>query len=141
MLRTDPNKKERTPKKTLKKGVRAAVKNKGSQKHKRGPKRSKYQRPWSEHPETVSFIDKKDIHANHLEATNASVRRSNSAYRRKTNTYAKGKPFLQRTLDMMWIIRNFVRQHFTTRKVPAVAQGICLQGFSLQELMLIRFHQ
>ena len=75
MFRANPYQKERAPKKTLKKGVRAAVKNKGSQKHKRGPKRPKYQRPWPEHPETISFIDKKDIHANHLEASNASIRR------------------------------------------------------------------
>jgi len=28
---------------------------------------------------------------------------------------------LQRVLDIFWIVHNFVRSHFTTRKVPAVA--------------------
>jgi len=75
----------RRPKKTLKKGVKVRVKNKGSQAHKRGPKREKYQQPKNEHPENINDIDNKDIHANHTEAFNASLRRKCSAYRRRCN--------------------------------------------------------
>jgi hypothetical protein len=41
------------PKKTLPKGVKVRLKNKGSQRHKRGPKRPKYQAPYPEHPDTA----------------------------------------------------------------------------------------
>ena len=56
------------PKKTLKKGVKVRVKNKGSQTHKKGPKRPKYQTPQSEHPETTQTLYNDQIHANHDEA-------------------------------------------------------------------------
>ena len=36
------------------------------------------------------------------------------------------------------MVHNFVRVHFTTRRVPAVALGILEQGFPLQELFLIQ---
>jgi len=79
-----------------------------------------------------------DIHANHLEASNASFRRKNSAYRRRTNTYAKSISGLQRTLDMLWIVHNFIRSHFTTKQVPAVALGILQQGLSWDEVLGVR---
>jgi hypothetical protein len=41
-------------------------------------------------------------------------------------------------LDVYWIVHNFVRVHFTTRQVPAVALGILDYGFTLQELFLIQ---
>jgi hypothetical protein len=41
------------PKKTLRQGVKVRLKNKGTQRHKRGPKRPKYQAPYPEHPDTV----------------------------------------------------------------------------------------
>ena len=112
------------PKKTLPKGVKVRLKNKGSQAHKLGPKRKKYEAPQSEHPDTIQDIKLSDIHANHKEAHHSSLRRRNSAYRRKTNTYAKKKSGLQRTLDVNWVAHNFIRTHFTTKKVPAVAIGI-----------------
>ena len=60
---------------------------------------------------------------NHVETQNAALRRRNSAFRRRTNTYAKKcKAGLQRTLDVHPII--FVRPHWTTGKVPAVALAI-----------------
>jgi len=108
------NGKRGRPRKTLKKGVKVRVKNKGSQTHKRGPKRPKYQVPCSEHPETEQNIGDKDIHANHCEAFNSSLRRRNSTFRRKSNTYAKNTNDLQRTLDMYWVVHNFMRTHFTT---------------------------
>ena len=56
------------PKKTFKRGVYVRLKNKGSQAHKKGRKRPKYQSPWREHPETTRTIEETDIHANHAEA-------------------------------------------------------------------------
>jgi transposase-like protein len=126
------------PKKTLKKGVKARVKNKGSQAHKKGPKRPKYQSPWTEHPETDQQIKDKDIHANHAEAFFSALRRKCSAYRRKTNTYAKSTTGLQRILNVYWVIHNFVRLHFTTKQVPAVALGVIGKGYSINELFQIQ---
>jgi hypothetical protein len=126
------------PKKTLRKGVTVRLKHKGSQKHKRGPKRPKYQAPYPEHPDTAQPLDTKEIHANHLEAFHTSLRRRCAAYRRRTNMYAKKTGRLQERLDVYWIVHNFVRVHFTTRQVPAVALGILDHGFALHELFLIQ---
>jgi hypothetical protein len=126
------------PPKVLREGVKVRLKNKGSQARKRGRKRPKYEAPQREHPGTRQDIVDSDIHAEHVEAFNASTRRRNSAYRRKTNTYAKKKTALQRTLDMLWIIHNFIRPHFTTRKVPAVALGIVEKGLSWGEVLMIQ---
>ena len=52
--------------------------------------------------------------------------------------YAKTTGRLQERLDVYWMVHNFVRVHFTTRRVPAVALGILEQGFSLHELFLIQ---
>jgi transposase-like protein len=108
------------PKTMLKKGVKARVKNKGGQKRKRGRKRPKYQAPWAEHPETSQEGEERDIHANHVEAFFRSLRRKCAAFRRRTNTYAKSTGGLRRILRVYWVIHNFVRQHFTTKEVPAV---------------------
>ena len=107
----------------LPKGVKVRLKNKGSQRHKRGPKRPKYQAPYPEHPDTAQSVATHDIHANHLEAFHTSLRRRCAAYRRRTNMYAKKTGRLQERLDVYWIVHNFVRVHFTTRQVPAVALG------------------
>ena len=82
-------------------------------------------------------IENAQIHANHLEAFNASLRRRCAAYRRKTNTYAKKKKRLKPSLDVYWILHNFVRVHFTTQHIPAVALGIIEQGLSLAEIFSI----
>jgi hypothetical protein len=105
--------------------------------HRRLGERPKYQAPCREHPQTASAIENTQIHANHLEAFNASLRRRCAAYRRKTNTYAKKKKRLQQRLDVYWILHNFVRVHFTTKHVPAVALGIIEQGLSLAEIFSI----
>ena len=120
------------PRKTLKKGVKVRVKNKGSQNHKPGPKREKYQAPQPEHPDTVQNINDSDIHANHIEAFNAALRRMCAAFRRKTNTYAKKVKRLQERLNVIWILHNFVRIHYTTREVPAVALGVIEAGMSFE---------
>ncbi len=122
------------PRKTLKKGVTVRVKNKGSQAHKKGPKRPKYQTTHPQHPATSNNISDKETHANHVEANNSAMRRKSSPYRRKTNTYAKSKVGLQRVLNLYWVIHNFVRVHFTTKEVPAARLGIIERGFTAKEL-------
>ena len=118
--------------------MKVRIKNKGSQSKKRGRKRPKYQSPVPEHPDTLQDSENKDIHANHTEGQNAAIRRRNSAYRRRTNTYAKTDNGLQRTLDVQWIVHNFVKVHFTTKKVPAMALGIIEEGLSLFEVFKIQ---
>jgi hypothetical protein len=127
------------PKNTLPKGVKVRVKNKGSQAHKRGRKRPKYQAPHNEHPETDQNLTDADIHANHLEAFNSALRRKLACYRRRTNTYAKQQSTLQQRLDAHWVLHNFVRKHFTTKKVPAVAIGIIAIGLSWLQLFSIQY--
>jgi hypothetical protein len=77
------------PRHTLPEGVQVRVKNKGSQAHRRGRKRPQYQAPQPEHPKTTTTIAAQEIHANHVEAFNAALRRRMAWYRRKTNTDAK----------------------------------------------------
>lgn len=126
------------PPKTLKKGVKVRLKNKGSQAHKKGPKRPKYQATHQEHPETLQNLELSQIHANHLEAFNSDLRPILACYRRRTNTYAKHPHALQRRLDAYWVLHNFVRVHFTTKQVPAVALGILEQGLSFDALARIQ---
>jgi hypothetical protein len=126
------------PKKTFKRGVHVRVKNKGSQAHKKGRKRPKYQSPWREHPETARTIAEMDIHANHAEAFFRALRRTCAAFRRKTNMYAKATTGLQRLLRVYWVVHNFLRVHFTTREVPAVALGLLERRLSVQEIFQIQ---
>jgi len=126
------------PKKTLKKGVKVRIKNKGSQAHKKGPKRPKYQAPWNEHPDTEPGVEEKQIHANHAEAFFSALRRRLSPFRRKTNTYAKSAKGLQRLLDVHWVLHNFIHVHYTTREVPAVALGVLERGLSVSKLFQLR---
>jgi hypothetical protein len=118
--------------------VRVRIKNKGSQKRP-GRKRQKYQAPVPEHPETEHEVAEQAIHTSHVEAFNTSMRRRNSTFRRQTNTYAKSKTDLQRTLDVYWLVHNFVRVHFTTKIVPAVKLGILEVGISWSQLFTIRY--
>lgn len=127
------------PRQTLPKGVKVRLKNKGSQAHKTGPKRPKYQAPQPEHPETAQDLADTDIHANHLEGFNAGLRRKLACYRRRTNTYAKQAEVLQTRLDVQWMLHNFVRPHFTTKQVPVVALGILERGLSIFELFKVRY--
>jgi transposase-like protein/IS1 family transposase len=127
------------PRHVLPPGVKVRVKNKGDQAHKRGPKRPKYQAPWPEHPQTPQDLAQREIHANHLEAFNSALRRRLACYRRRTNTYAKAQPKLQCRLDVHWILHDFVRRHFTTKQVPAVALGILDAGLSWADLFRIHY--
>jgi hypothetical protein len=126
------------PKKTFKKGVPVRLKNKGSQAHKKGRKRPKYQRPWREHPTTARTIAETDMHANHAEAFFSALRRKCATFRRKTNMYAKSTKGLQRLLRVYWVVHNFLRVHFTTREVPAVALGILERRLSVQDIFQIQ---
>ena len=125
--------------KTLPEGVRVRIKNKGSQNTKPENRRPKYEAPWREHPDTKQTLNDSDIHANHIEAQNAALRRRNSAFRRRTNTYAKSTKGLQRTLNVHQIIHNFVRSHWTTGKVPAVALGVLEKPLCLESILNGRF--
>ncbi|RKZ93501.1 MAG: hypothetical protein DRR19_01000 [Candidatus Parabeggiatoa sp. nov. 1] len=107
----------------MKEGVKVRVKNQGSQAHKTGPKRPKYQAPQPEHSETKTNLEDEQIHANHVEAFNSTLRRRVSAVQSKTNTYAKDKSFLQTRLDAKRVLHNFVRPHFSLNQVPAVILG------------------
>jgi transposase-like protein/IS1 family transposase len=127
------------PRHVLPPDVKVRVKNKGDQAHKRGPKRPKYQAPWPEHPQTPQDLADREIHANHLEAFNSALRRRLACYRRRTNTYAKLQPKLQCRLDVHWILHDFVRRHFTTKQVPAVALGILDAGLSWADLFRIHY--
>lgn len=60
------------PKKRLPKGVRVRLKNKGSKKR-QGRPRKKYQAPVAEHPDSEYAVENHEIHANHVEAFNASL--------------------------------------------------------------------
>ena len=122
------------PKKTFKRGVHVRIKNKGSQAHKKGAKRPTYQSPWAEHPETNRMIAESDIHANHAEAFWSALRRKCATFRRKTNMYAKTTAGLQRLLHVYWVVHNFLRVHFTTREVPAVALGVIERRLSVGEI-------
>jgi IS1 family transposase len=126
------------PRLTLPKGVKVRLKNKGDQKDQPGPKRPKYEAPQTEHPDTPQNFAEADIHANHLEGFNAGIRRKLACYRRQTNTYAKTGESLQTRLDVHWVLHNFIRPHFTTKQVPAVALGILALGLSLAELFKVR---
>ena len=126
------------PRRTLPKGCRVRIKNKGSQRHRRGPKRPKYQAPQPEHPDTPRDVPEAAIHANHLEGHNAALRRRNSAFRRRTNTYAKNTEALQRTLDVHLLQHNFVRPHWTTGEVPAVRWGIVAAPLRLEEILMMQ---
>ena len=132
------NGKRGRPKKTFKRGVHVRLKNKGAQAHKKGRKRPTYQSPWREHPETARTIAETDIHANHAEAFWSALRRTCATFRRKTNMYAKATTGLQRLLRVYWVVHTFLRVHFTTREVPAVALGLLERRLSVQEIFQIQ---
>ena len=52
--------------------------------------------------------------------------------------YAKTEKGLQRVLDVHQIIHNFVRPHWTTKKVPAVAIGIIAKALTLENILTLQ---
>ena len=121
--------------------MRVRLKNKGAKKGDRasGRLRQKYQAPILEHPETAHEVKGKEIHANHLEAFDSSIRRRNSTFRHKMNNYANSASILHRTLDVFWLVHNFIRVHLTTKVVPAVKLGIIKTRISWSQLLTIRY--
>ena len=126
------------PRKVLPKGMTVRLKNKSSKRRDSEGKLKKVETPQPEHPETDFSPQESEVHANHLEAFNSALRRYLSAFRRQTNTYAKNTFGLQRVLDILWMVHNFVRVHFTTRTVPAVAIGILEKGLTWEDLLQLR---
>ena len=126
------------PRKTLKKGVKVRLKDKDSQKKKPGPKRNKYHAPQPERPDTQQNLESSDIHANYVKMFYAVLRRMCSAFRRKTNSYAKKTERLQERLNMIWILRNFVRVHYTTGEVPVVSLGIIEERMTFEDSLSLK---
>ena len=62
-----------------------------------------------------------------------------ACYRRKSNTYAKHQPALQSRLDTYWVLHNFMRPHFTTKQIPAIALGMLDHPLSWAELFRIHY--
>jgi hypothetical protein len=91
------------------------LKNKSSKRRDAGGKLDKVEAPKAEHPETTELPVEEDVHANHVEVFNSSIRRSLSAFHRRTNIYVKSVSGLQRVLNIFWMFHNFIRCHFTTR--------------------------
>jgi hypothetical protein len=90
-------------------GLEVAMKVKGSQ----GEPHIEWLR--QEHPFTA-ISPTSDVHANHNEAQNSSLRRRASAFHRRQNHYAKVVQGLQRALDVQRLIHNWVRPHWGLRK-------------------------
>jgi hypothetical protein len=62
-----------------------------------------------------------------------------ACYRRQTNTYAKDKTALQIRLDAYWVIHNFLRTHFTTKLVPAIALGVLDEPLTWNDILRIPY--
>lgn len=123
------------PAQTLPEGVNVRLKNKGLSPD---SSRAKYVAPKPEHPLTEQDFPEAEIHANHTEAFNSALRRQLPCFRRKANPYAKLKSAWQRRLDVHWLLHNFIRPHFSTKQVPAVALGIFDVGLSWSQLFAIQ---
>ena len=125
-----------TRRKVLRQGIEVASKVKRSQ----GRRRVRRCKP--EHPYTA-LSDKSEVHANHGEAHNASIRRRCSAYRRRQNHYAKHREGLNRTITALRLIHNWVRPHCSLPKgtTPAMAISFIDRPIRLAEMLSCRgFH-
>lgn len=116
--------------KVWREGLEVAMKIKGSQ----GNRRVEWVKV--EHPFTA-ISPKHEVHANHNEAQNATLRRRCSAYRRRANLYAKKRLGLQRVLDLQRLVHNWVRPHWAlaTGVTPAMQMGFCSRPFTMLELL------
>jgi transposase-like protein len=122
------------PPRVLREGYEAVMKIKGAQSSKRKGARV---RPVRTHPATRPLADA-EVHANHCEATNAMLRRRCSAYRRRTNCYAKTRPGLRRACAVQRAVHNYVRPHpgLARGVTPAMAAGWCDRRLSFVELVM-----
>jgi hypothetical protein len=64
----------------------------------------------------TAISPKSEVHANHNEAQNSSLRRRASADHRRQNHYAKIVEGLQRALNVQRLIPNWVRPHWELEK-------------------------
>lgn len=119
--------------KVWREGLEVAIKIKGSQ----GKPRIEWLR--QEHPFTA-ISPKSEVHANHNEAQNSSLRRRASAYHRRMNHYAKIAEGLQRALDVQRLIHNWVRPHWGLEKnqTPAMAMGYLERPVMMLEILSSR---
>jgi hypothetical protein len=129
--------KERTQgygyRKVWQEGLEVAIKVKGSQ----GKPHVEWVRP--EHPFTA-ISPKSEVHANHNEAQNSSLRRRASSYQRRQNYYAKVVEGLQRALVVQRLVHNWVRPHWGLEKnqTPAMAMGYLERPVTMLELLSLR---
>lgn len=108
-----------------------------------GRKRTEWVKP--EHPYTA-ISPKVEVHANHNEAHNSALRRRCSAYRRRTNTYAKNVEGRCVTTQRQWslsvqrLVHNWVKPHWGLGKgrTPAMALGLSLRPVKMEELLCWR---
>ncbi|MEO0377782.1 MAG: IS1 family transposase [Cyanobacteria bacterium P01_A01_bin.17] len=94
---------------------------------------------YREHPLTA-ISDESEVHANHQEAFNASLRRRCSGYRRRQNLYAKQREGLQRSVDVQRLIHNWVRVHISLpdKSTPAMSMGYIERPVTLREILTCR---
>lgn len=106
-------------------GVEVACTIKGSP----GDPRVEWVKP--EHPFTA-IRAASEVHANHNEALNRSIRRRCSAYRRRQNHDAKTVDGLQRAITAQRLIHNWFRPHWSLdgETTPAMALGLCVSEAS-----------
>jgi len=121
--------------KVWREGLEVALKIKGSQ----GKPRVEWVKP--EHPFTAISLAS-EVHANHNEALNSSIRRRCSAYRRRQNHYAKTVKGLQRALTVQQLFHNWIRPHWSLgkRTTPAMAMGFCQRPVTMAEFLTTRGH-
>jgi hypothetical protein len=119
--------------KTLPYGIELAAKVKRSQGRRRIARRHQ------EHPFTA-ISPKPEVHANHVEANNSSIRRRCSAMRRRQNHYAKKTDALQRAITVLRLIHNWHRPHPSLPKgtTPAMAMGYVDRPLTVREMLLSR---
>jgi len=116
--------------KVWREGLEVAIKIKGSQ----GRKRVEWVKP--EHPYTA-ISPQSDVHANHVEAHNASLRRHCADYRRHQNLYAKTPNGLRCAVTVQQLIHNWVRPHWGLERgtTPAMAMGFVSRAMTIEELL------
>ena len=119
----------------LRKGIVVQRKVKGSQNKRK--RRSRYETPLPHHPDSILLADT-DIHANHSEAYNSSLRRRSSAFRRRTNMYAKCNEGLDRALGAQRVVYNWIRPHFFHKKTPAQSIGWVAQAITFEDFVRIQ---
>jgi len=114
-------------------GLEVACKIKGSQGNPR------VERIKAEHPFTA-ISAASDVHANHNEALNSSIRRRCSAYRRQANHYAKTVDGLQHAITLQRLIHNWVRPHWSLAKEPTPARvlGFCDCPIPMEQFLTLR---